>query len=115
MAKFEVLVSAKLSNDSVKNIQQQLDSVSSSVSKTASDAAKGSQGIADIIGKFSKWQLVGDAIHGVKDGMSDMVNQVFELDASLVEFNKVTDVTPGQLEQITSKAYELGEQLSRTG
>ena len=135
-SKFEVLLSAKLSNSSVEDIKKQLKEISDStpltiktdtksitdfsqkikdVGNSADDAKSKTQGLGDIISKFSQWQIVGDVIHGVKDGIQDMVQQVFDLDESLVEFNKVTDVTPQQLREITDQAYELGSQVSRTG
>lgn len=94
---------------------EQIKNAINKIGNASDDAKKKTQGLGDIIGKFSNWQIVGDVIHGVKDAMQDMVQQVFDLDASLVEFNKVTDVTPTQLKEITNQAYELGGQLARTG
>lgn len=93
----------------------QIKNAISGIGDAAKNAKQHTQGLGDIIGKFSSWQIVGDIIHGAKDAIQDMVQQVFDLDASLVEFNKVTDVTPEQLKEITNQAYELGEQLARTG
>lgn len=92
----------------------QIKDAISGIGSAAENAKQHTQGLSDIVSKFSSWQIVGDIIHGVKDGMQDMVQQVFNLDASLVEFNKVTDVTPEQLKEITNQAYALGEQLART-
>lgn len=92
----------------------QIKDAISGIGSAAENAKQHTQGLSDIVSKFSSWQIVGDIIHGVKDGMQDMVQQVFDLDASLVEFNKVTDVTPEQLKEITNQAYALGEQLART-
>lgn len=132
---FQVIVTAKLDDNSAQNIQKQLNEISKgttlkinadtsqidNVTKSLNEAGNSAkatsthmQGLSDIVSKFSSWQIVGDVIHGVKDAMQDMVQQVFDLDASLTEFNKVTDVTPEQLEQITESAYSLGEQLGRT-
>lgn len=134
--KFKIYVSAELDKSSASNIQKQLNSISkdtnlklnadtsqidnlkkslNDVGSAAKESSTHVQGLSDIISKFSSWQIVGDVIHGVKDAMQDMVQQVFDLDASLTEFNKVTDVTPEQLKQITNNAYDLGEQLGRTG
>lgn len=94
---------------------EQIKNAINKIGNASDDAKKKTQGLGDIVSKFSNWQIVGDVIHGVKDAMQDMVQQVFDLDASLVEFNKVTDVTPTQLKEITNQAYELGGQLARTG
>lgn len=93
----------------------QIKDAISGIGSAAENAKQHTQGLSDIVSKFSSWQIVGDIIHGTKDAMQDMVQQVFDLDASLVEFNKVTDVTPEQLKEITNQAYELGEQLARAG
>lgn len=92
----------------------QIKDAISGIGSAAENAKQHTQGLSDIVSKFSSWQIVGDIIHGAKDAMQDMVQQVFNLDASLVEFNKVTDVTPEQLKEITNQAYALGEQLART-
>ena len=97
-----------------KSANQIKDAISG-IGDAAKNVKQHTQGLSDIVSKFSSWQIVGDIIHGTKDAMQDMVQQVFDLDASLVEFNKVTDVTPEQLKNVTNQAYELGEQLARTG
>ena len=71
--------------------------------------------MGEITQKFTTWSIGAAIVNKTKEAIADMVQQVFDLDASLVEFNKVTDVTPEQLQQITNEAYKLGEQLARTG
>lgn len=87
--------------------------------KEVENAAKGAkehtQGLSDIASKFSRWQIIGDVIHGVKNGIQDMVEQVFELDASLTEFRKVTDLTEDQMDSFINKSYEVAESVARTG
>jgi hypothetical protein len=133
--KFEVLLSAKLDDNSVKDIQKQLDSISkgttlkinadssqvnnlkqslTDLGNSAKEAKTHTQGLDDIIQKFSSWQIVGDVIHGVKDAMQDMVQQVFDLDESLTELDKVTDLTSGGLQNLADDAFEVGEQIGAT-
>lgn len=134
--KFEVLLSAKLDSNSVKDIQSQLDSISkgttlkinadnSSVNSlknslndlgnSAKNAQTHTQGLDDIVSKFSSWQIVGDVIHGIKDAMQDMVQQVFDLDESLVELSKVSDLSGNSLQSFADDAFEVGEQIGATG
>lgn len=134
--KFEVVLSAQLDKDSKSDIQKQINDISKGtklsiksdsrgvdsmnksiqgLSNSASNAKTHTQGLNDIIGKFASWQIVGDIIHGVKNAMNDMVQQVVDLDSSLVEFNKVTDLSKDELDSFTSSAYESAEQLARTG
>lgn len=134
--KFEVILEAQLSKTSLSSIQSQLKELtkgtkfdiqadSSSVNnlknsladlgKEAQNAKDHTQGLSEIMQKFTTWSIGAAIVNKTKDAIADMVQQVFDLDASLVEFNKVTDVTPEQLQQITNEAYKLGEQLARTG
>lgn len=133
---FQVIVTAKLDDNSASNIQKQLDAISKGTTlkinadtsqidnvtkslneagKTAENTSTHMQGLSDIIGKFSSWQIVGDVIHGVKDAMEDMVQQVFDLDSSLTELDKVTDLTSTGLQDLADDAFEVGEQIGATG
>lgn len=133
--KFEVLLSAKLDDNSVSDIQKQLDSISkgttlkinadnsqvnnlkqslTDLGNSAKEAKAHTQGLDDIIQKFSSWQIVGDVIHGVKNAMQDMVQQVFDLDESLTELDKVTDLTSSGLQNLADDAFEVGEQIGAT-
>lgn len=135
-SKFEVLLSAKLSNSSVEDIKKQLKEISDgtpltiktdtksiddfakklkNVSNGANDAKDKAKGLGDIVSKFSQWQIVGDIIHGVKDGIQDMVQQVFDLDESLTELDKVTDLTSEGLQNLADDAFEVGEKIGATG
>lgn len=134
--KFEVLLSASLDKNSVKDIQAQLDSISkgatlkinadsSSVNSlknslndlgdSAKNAKSHTQGLNDIVSKFSSWQIVGDVIHGVKNAMEDMVQQVFDLDESLTELDKVTDLSSEGLQNLADDAFDVGEKIGATG
>lgn len=134
--KFEVLLSASLDKNSVKEIQSQLNELSkgttlkinadsSSVNSlkkslndlgdSAKNAKTHTQGLDDIVSKFSSWQIVGDVIHGVKNSMEDMVQQVFDLDESLVELSKVSDLSGDSLQSFADDAFAVGEQIGATG
>lgn len=138
-SKFEILLQARLDKTNsdaqirqdIKSLEKKLslnldlkaDSKSatqiknaiSEVGNAAKKAQEHTQGLGDIIGKFSSWQIVGDVIHGVKDAIADMVDQVFELDASLTELDKVTDLTSEGLQQLTDDAFTVGQQIGATG
>lgn len=132
--KFEVVLSAKLSNSAAADLQKQINSITSgmkinldsssvknvtnSISELTNktkNATKHTQDLSDIISKFGSWQIVGDVIHGVKDAMGDMVQQVFDLDESLTELDKVTDLTSEGLQSLTDDAFMVGKQIGATG
>lgn len=93
----------------------QIKDAISGIGSAAENAKQHTQGLSDIVSKFSSWQIVGDIIHGVKDGMQDMVQQVFDLDESLVELDKVTDLSSEGLRQLEDDAFAVGEQIGATG
>ncbi|NMB96836.1 MAG: phage tail tape measure protein, partial [Clostridiaceae bacterium] len=65
--------------------------------------------------KFLRFYLVGGILVGVVRAFKDSISVVKELDDSLTELNKVADLTEKQLSNITSRAYEAGTALGRTG
>lgn len=93
----------------------QIKDAISGIGDAAKNAKQHTQGLSDIVSKFSSWQVVGDIIHGAKDAMQDMVQQVFDLDESLVELDKVTDLTSEGLQQLEDDAFEVGERIGATG
>jgi hypothetical protein len=134
--KFEVVLKASLDKSSISEIQSQIENLAKGktikinadntqvnnlnnslkdFNSSAKSAQNSAQGLSDIISKFSSWQIVGDVIHGVKNAMEDMVQQVFDLDESLTELDKVTDLSSEGLQSLANDAFEVGEQIGATG
>lgn len=65
--------------------------------------------------KVIQFGAVTAAIRGVTSGVGDMVQNVFELDAALTEYKKVSDLTGKSLEKYTDQAYKAGRETARTG
>src|SRR5574344_790370 len=57
------------------------------ISDVSKEAVVGTQSLNNAVVKFVEWQVIGDIIHGVQDGISNMIQKVADLDSSLVEFN----------------------------
>lgn len=55
------------------------------------------------------------AVSAAMNAVSDMVSNVFELDAALVEYRKVSDLSGESLDNFVNKAYEAGSTVARTG
>ena len=65
--------------------------------------------------KFVQWiGVTGMVMRGIQIG-KDMIQDVRELDDSLLELTKVSDLSASGLEKVTEQAYELGEKVARTG
>ena len=65
--------------------------------------------------KVIQFGAVTAVIRGVTSGLGDMVQNVFELDAALTEYKKVSDLTVKGLEKYTDQAYKAGRETARTG
>lgn len=134
--KFEVILEAQLSKTSLSSIQSQLKELtkgtkfdiqadSSSVSnlknsladlgKESQNAKEHTQGLDDIIQKFTTWSIGAAVVNKTKDAIADMVQQVFDLDESLTELDKVTDLTSSGLQSLADDAFDVGEQIGATG
>lgn len=134
--KFEVILEAQLSKTSLSSIQSQLKELtkgtkfeiqadSSSVTKLknsltdlgneAQNAKQHTQGLSEIMQKFTTWSIGAAVVNKTKDAIADMVQQVFDLDASLTELDKVTDLTSSGLQSLADDAFEVGEKIGATG
>ena len=65
--------------------------------------------------KVMQFGAITSVIRGATSGFVDMVQNVFELDAALTEFKKVSNLTGKELERYTDQAYKAGRETARTG
>lgn len=70
---------------------------------------------SNALSKFAMWSAVSVIFFRVIQAVQDMINEVRELDYSLVELQKVTDLEGDSLKNFTQEAFKLGEQVGRTG
>ena len=66
-------------------------------------------------GKFLRFYMVGGLLVSAVNALKGSINVVRELDTSLTELNKVSDLTSQQLESFTNRAFEASKLLGRTG
>ena len=133
--KFEVILEAQLSKTSLSSIQSQLkestkgtkfeiQADSSSVTKLkisltdlgneAQNAKQHTQGLGEIMQKSTTWSIGAAVVNKTKDAIADMFHQVFDLDESLTELDKVTDLTSSGLQSLADDAFDVGEQIGAT-
>jgi len=65
--------------------------------------------------KMGTWMVLGTVIASAMRMMRNMVTAVKELDKSLTELQKVSDLSGSALDRFTDKAYNLGATIGRTG
>ena len=64
---------------------------------------------------FIEWTVSSVSVMEVVNGIKKVVDNVVELDDKLLELDKVSDLTADGLKNATKQAYELGEQVGKTG
>ena len=121
---YSVIVDAELD---LKKIKEQLKEVSSNgVDLKVHGAAQGKKEIDDVTKSTRQLNEAGQDLeltfnvaHEVFSKflsvVKDMAGQVYELDAALTEFKKVSDLSGSALDDYVDKLSQLGQAVGRTG
>lgn len=73
------------------------------------------QHLGTMFQKFSTWFGITQIIMTAVDSIKKMVSNVVELDSSLVELQKVSNLTGNSLQLFTNKAFDSASEIGRTG
>ena len=121
---YSIIVGAELD---LKKIKEQLKEVSSNgVDLKVHGAAQGKKEIDDVTKSTRQLNEAGQDLeltfnvaHEVFSKflsvVKDMAGQVYELDAAITEFKKVSDLTGSALDDYVDKLSQLGQEVGRTG
>ena len=121
---YSVIVDAELD---LKKIKEQLKEVASNgVDLKVHGAAQGKKEIDDVTKSTRQLNEAGQDLeltfnvaHEVFSKflsvVKDMAGQVYELDAALTEFKKVSDLSGSALDDYVDKLSQLGQAVGRTG
>lgn len=121
---YSVIVDAELD---LKKIKEQLKEVASNgVDLKVHGAAQGKKEIDDVTKSTRQLNEAGQDLeltfnvaHEVFSKflsvVKDMAGQVYELDAAITEFKKVSDLTGSALDDYVDKLSQLGQEVGRTG
>ena len=121
---YSIIVDAELD---LKKIKEQLKEVASNgVDLKVHGAAQGKKEIDDVTKATRKLNETGQDLeltfnvaHEVFSKflsvVKDMAGQVYELDAALTEYKKVSDLTGSALDDYVDKLSQLGQEVGRTG
>ena len=121
---YSVVVQAELD---LKKIKEQLKEVSSNgIDLKVHGAAQGKKEIDDVTKSTRQLNEAGQDLeltfnvaHEVFSKflsvVKDMAGQVYELDAAITEFKKVSDLTGSALDDYVDKLSQLGQEVGRTG
>ena len=121
---YSVIVDAELD---LKKIKEQLKEIASNgVDLKVHGAAQGKKEIDDVTKSTRQLNEAGQDLeltfnvaHEVFSKflsvVKDMAGQVYELDAAITEFKKVSDLTGSALDDYVDKLSQLGQEVGRTG
>ena len=121
---YSIIVDAELD---LKKIKEQLKEVASNgVDLKVHGAAHGKKEIDDVTKSTRQLNEAGQDLeltfnvaHEVFSKflsvVKDMAGQVYELDAAITEFKKVSDLTGSALDDYVDKLSQLGQEVGRTG
>lgn len=99
--------------DTGKKAQQSSEKVAEKV-RDVGKAAKESSGFADLMGdsfvrvagKMALWQVMGNAIAGLKRSFTEALETMKDVDDEMVTIRKVTGATTEELNRIEKQAYD---------
>ena len=121
---YSIIVGAELD---LKKIKEQLKEVASNgIDLKVHGAAQGKKEIDDVTKSTRQLNEAGQDLeltfnvaHEVFSKflsvVKDMAGQVYELDAAITEFKKVSDLTGSALDDYVDKLSQLGQAVGRTG
>lgn len=104
-----------LNTASLSHIRKEFEKLNKEISATGYNGVTILEDFKDKIKKFSSWFSISQVITGTINKIHEMIDVVKELDASLTELRKVTDLTGQELKEFTREAYDLGATIGRTG
>lgn len=112
-AKESAAVFEKAYLDASGKVQQSTKKAAQSV-KSVGTAAKESSGFADLMGdsfvrvagKMALWQVMGNAIAGLKRSFTEALETMKDVDDEMVTIRKVTGATTEELNRIEKQAYD---------
>ena len=99
----------------LKELEKQFITIQNSARQAGKLGLSFFDGIVEQAKKFTQWVSITTVVmEGIRLG-KDMIQDVRELDDSLLELTKVSDLSAEGLENVTNQAYKLGEKVARTG
>ena len=112
---YSVLIGVELDT---KNVQKQLNQnlKNLKVDLDAKDATKGLNDLnSSITDTYLTFQAANEIFSTSIDIIKSMVDQVYALDAAMIEFQKVSDLSGQALDNYIAKLSEMGSTVARTG
>lgn len=105
----------KIPIDRANQLEKELQDVGNAARQAGKLGKSFIDKVRDQASKFGQWvsisSIVMQGVYAIKSGITN----VEELDDTLLELSKVSDLTDTGLKKVTDRAYKLGERVGKTG
>lgn len=107
-------VDIRVNTSSVQAAQRQVQSFHNSLIDFEKMSGRVGASFAAVMGKVALWSSVTTLIYAPVRAMQSALATMKEVDSALVDIQKVTDLTDGQIKRLTKSSYELASAMGRT-
>lgn len=111
----ELSSSSEMTQERFQQLSKQLTTIQNQARQTGRLGLSFFDSIKAQVAKFTQWFSVADVVMRGVQTIKEVIDNVKELDNSLLELAKVSDLSSSGLKDVTEKAYELGGRVARTG
>ena len=109
------LESGNVAESRLKAINSEAKALHSNMAQLGKIGKSGWQTFTEGIKSFAEWGLASGSVMEVVQATKQMISNVRELDDSLLELKKVSDLSTEGLEKVVEQAYALGDTVGKTG
>ena len=110
----QMKISVKAMGSAVKTTSGNIKTLSKIQNQAKESSKTLGNTFLETIKRISNFDVAYTAIRGFKKILSEAVEVVFDFDASLTEFKKVSDLSGDSLDKYTEKLGKMGEEVART-
>lgn len=94
--------------DTATGAVRKMDQGMSTTNKTAGSLK---QSLGNTVLEFGKWYIIGTIFSSITNSLSEAVQELKNVDAELVNIQKVMDASSAEMEELSEKAFEVGSSL----
>lgn len=87
------------------------DKFSESTKKLGDSANSAGQTVSNMVGKFAQWYIIGELVSAPIAAFKEAVQELKNVDAELVNIQKVMGASAAEMDRLSEKAYQVGSDL----
>lgn len=103
-----------ISNANLNKVDNNLDSINSSLKESSSSSSGFFSGMGDFLKKAGLLVTIDQAISRTVSGVKEGISTVIDMDTALGNLNKVVNLSSSQLLEMRDSAVEMGKELGRS-